>query len=373
MNISRRNFLRGSLMLGGSLLLPRYSAPPANTQDPQWQPAYAGLEQNGELAQRVEAAYSIFEECRLCPRECGANRITGERGYCTAPSQVIIYSVHPHLGEEISLVGKGGSGTIFFSNCNLRCVFCQNWPISIEGRGKGYSDHQLAQMMLHLQRIGCHNVNLVTPTHVMPNIIHATRIAFQNGLRIPLVYNTSGYESVEILKILDGIVDIYLPDVKYMDADMAAKYSSGAADYPDIAKSAILEMHRQVGLHRMDSRGIAQRGVMIRHLVMPNHVAGTRAFVKWVADNLPKNTYVNIMHQYHVDYKAFEYPQIWRAITVDEYLEAMQWAHDAGLINLDPRSLKIRDFFLKSVDRKASSSFDQDVAQKYLLNRFFFS
>ena len=327
MNISRRNFLRGSLILGGSLLLPQYSNAATKTEDPQWQPAYAKLEQDGKLAERVEAAYSIFEECRLCPRQCGSNRSDGE---------------------------KGGSGTIFFSNCNLRCVFCQNWPIAIEGRGKVYSDDQLAQMMLHLQKIGCHNINLVTPTHVMPNIVRATRIAYQNGLRIPLVYNTSGYESAEMLSILDGIVDIYLPDFKFLDADMAAKYSSGAADYPEFAKSAMLEMHRQVGLHRVDSRGIARRGVMIRHLVMPHRVAGTQTFVKWVAENLPRNTYVNIMHQYHVDYKAFEYPQIWRAITVDEYLQAMQWAHDAGLVNLDPRSLKIRDFFLNSADRKTS-------------------
>ena len=354
MNISRRNFLRGFLMLGGSLLLTQHSNSATNAKDPQWLPAYAKLEQIGELGQRVEKAYSIFEECRLCPRNCGANRIIGERGYCKAPSQVMVYSAHPHFGEEISLVGKGGSGTIFFSNCNLRCVFCQNWPIAIEGHGKGHSDNQLAAMMLHLQNIGCHNVNLVTPTHVMPNIINATRIAFQNGLRIPLVYNTSGYESVESLEILDGVVDIYLPDFKYMDADIAAKFSSGAFDYPDIAKSAIREMHRQVGLHQMDSRGIAQRGVMIRHLVMPNKVAGTHAFVKWVAENLPKNTYVNIMHQYHVDYKAFDYPEIWRAITVDEYLEAMQWAHEAGLKNLDPKSLEVRNFFLKYAGEKES-------------------
>ena len=354
MNISRRKFLQKSLMAGGSLLLSPYSSPATNAKSSQWQPAYAKLEQKGELGQRVEMAYSIFEDCRLCPRQCGANRIDGERGYCKAPSQAMVYSVHPHFGEEISLVGKGGSGTIFFSNCNLRCVFCQNWPISIEGHGKEYTDNQLAAMMLHLQKIGCHNVNLVTPTHVMPNIVQATRIAYQNGLRIPLVYNTSGYESVEILKILDGVVDIYLPDFKYMDADKAAKFSSGASDYPDMAKSAIREMHRQVGLHQVDPRGIARRGVMIRHLVMPNRVAGTQAFVKWVAENLPRDTYVNIMHQYHVDYKAFDYPEIWRAITVDEYLEAMQWAHEAGLTNLDPKSLEARDNFLKFAGGKES-------------------
>jgi putative pyruvate formate lyase activating enzyme len=242
-------------------------------------------------------------------------------------------------------VGKHGSGTIFFSNCNLRCVFCQNWPIAIKGKGEKIQDEDLAGMMLHLQRIGCHNINLVTPTHVMPNILKATRIALKRGLRIPLVYNTSGYERLEILKILDGIMDIYLPDMKYMDGAMAAKYSSGASDYPAVTKKAIIEMHRQVGEHRVDDRGIAIRGVMIRHLVMPNGVAGSQSFVKWVADNLPKSTYINIMPQYHVDYKAYEYPQIARGITVEEFLEAMAWADQKGLTNLDPKSLTVRDFY----------------------------
>jgi putative pyruvate formate lyase activating enzyme len=182
----------------------------------------------------------------------------------------------------------------------------------------------------------------------MPNILKATRIAFKKGLRIPLVYNTSGYERAEIIKILDGIVDIYLPDIKFMDRDMAAKYSSDATDYPEMATAAIFEMNRQVGVHQMDKRGIARRGVMIRHLVMPNRVAGTKKFVKWVAANLPQPTYVNIMSQYHVDYKAFEYPQIARGITVQEFLEAMDWAEKYGLTHLDPRSVRIRDLYIKS-------------------------
>ncbi len=354
MNVSRRDFIRGSLMLGGSLFLPPNSAFAVQPTDKKQLPAYGKLENEGKFAQRVEQAYSIFEECELCPRQCGVNRLNDERGYCKAPSTVMVYSFHPHLGEEVSLVGRNGSGTIFFSNCNLRCVFCQNWPISIEGQGRGFSDEDLANMMLNLQVIGCHNINLVTPTHVMPNIVNAARIAFNNGLRIPLVYNTSGYERVEILKILDGIVDIYLPDMKYMDSDKAAKYSSGASDYPDVAKAAIIEMHRQVGLHQVDTDGVATRGVMIRHLVMPNQVAGTKAFVQWVAENLPKATYVNIMHQYHVDYKAFEYPEIWRAITVEEYLAAMQWAEDYGLTGLDPKSLVVRDYFKQH--KKANES-----------------
>jgi putative pyruvate formate lyase activating enzyme len=205
-------------------------------------------------------------------------------------------------------------------------------------------------MMLYLQKIGCHNINLVTPTHVMPNILNATRIAFHQGLRIPLVYNTSGYERVEILKILAGIVDIYLPDMKYTDAAKAAKYSSGASDYPGVTERAIIEMHRQVGGHLVDKRGVARRGLMIRHLVMPNRVAGTKKFVEWVSQNLSKSTYVNIMSQYHVDYKAFDYPEINRAITVQEYLEAMNWAAEYGLTSLDPRSIRVRDFYSQELN-----------------------
>ena len=222
-------------MLGGSLLFSPSPVYALVQKEQQWYPAYGKLEKEGKLAERVEEAYSIFEECRLCPRECGVNRLDGESGFCQAPLKVMVYVAQPHFGEEISLVGQHGSGTIFFSNCNLRCVFCQNWPIAIRGEGKAVEDEGLAKMMMYLQEIGCHNINLVTPTHVMPNILNATRIAFKKGLRIPLVYNTSGYERVEIIKILDGIVDIYLPDIKYMDGDMAAKYSSDAWDYPEVA------------------------------------------------------------------------------------------------------------------------------------------
>jgi len=282
---------------------------------------------------------------------CGVNRRNGELGFCQATAKLMVYAAQPHFGEEISLVGRRGSGTIFFSNCNLRCVFCQNWPISIKGNGRQVQDEDLAGLMLHLQNIGCHNINLVTPTHVMPNILNATRIAFQKGLRIPLVYNTSGYERVEMIKILDGIVDIYLPDIKYMDAAKASKYLSVASDYPKKAKDAVLEMHSQVGKHRTDSRGIAVRGLMIRHLVMPNNEAGTEKFVRWVAENLPKSTYVNIMHQYYPEYKAFEYPEIDRRISVQEYLEAMRWADEYGLTNLDPKSLIIKKIY----DRQAEN------------------
>jgi putative pyruvate formate lyase activating enzyme len=348
MKITRRDFIKNTLIWGGSLIfspIPVYALKPG---EQPWQPAYEMLEKKGKFAERVEEAYSIFEECRLCPRECGVNRLDGEKGFCRAPSKVMVHTAQPHFGEEISLVGQQGSGTIFFSNCNLRCVFCQNWPIAIKGEGRAFEDEGLAQMMLFLQEIGCHNINLVTPTHVMPNILSATRFALKKGLRIPLVYNTSGYERVEIIKMLDSIVDIYMPDIKYMDGEMAAKYSSGAKDYPEVTTSAVLEMNRQVGVHQVDKRGIALSGLIIRHLVMPNRVAGTRAFVRWVAENLPQNTYVNIMSQYHVDYKAFEYPEIARGITVQEFLEAMDWAEKSGLTQLDPKSLRIRDFFTNS-------------------------
>jgi putative pyruvate formate lyase activating enzyme len=344
MDTTRREFIKHFLLVGGSLLIssaPLYAA----KKEESWQPAYATLEKEGKFAQKIGEAYAIFRECQLCPRRCGVNREGGEKGFCRAPLRAVVFGAHPHFGEEMPLVGGHGSGTIFFSNCNLRCIFCQNWPIAHEGEGKKIEDGDLADMMLYLQEIGCHNINLVTPTHVMPNILNATRIAFKKGLRLPLVYNTSGYELLEVVKLLDGIVDIYMPDMKYMDGDQAAKYSAGASDYPEITKKAIIEMNRQVGELKTDSNGIALRGLIIRHLVMPNQVAGTEKFVKWVAQALPKSTYVNIMPQYRVEYKAYEYPKISRAITVHEFLESIEWAEKAGLTNLDPKSVAVADFY----------------------------
>ena len=345
MEFTRRDFIRNFLLLGSSVLLSPIPIHAGIRKEIEWIPAYERLEKEGKLAQRIKQAYAVFENCQLCPRKCGVNRQKGEKGFCRAPVKPVIFSYHPHFGEEMSLVGGKGSGTIFFSNCNLRCVFCQNWPIAHEGRGKEVQDEDLADMMLHLQKIGCHNINLVTPTHVMPNILNATQIALKKGLRLPLMYNTSGYERIEILKILDGIVDIYKPDMKYMDADKAAKYSAGASDYPEVTKRAILEMHRQVGVLKLDKQGIAIRGVIIRHLVMPNRVAGTEKFLKWVAEALPKSTYVNIMAQYRVEYKAYDYPEIARGITAQEFLEAMDSAEKYGLTNLDPQSMAIRNFY----------------------------
>ncbi len=349
MELNRRDFIRRCLLSGGVLtvfppaLHPGRGAP---AREP-WRPAYAKLEEQGAFAPRVEEAWEILRECRLCPRQCGVNRLAGKTGFCRGGKEVKVYNAGPHFGEEIPLSGTRGSGTIFFSDCNLRCVFCQNWPISMEGQGQRLSAEELASMMLWLQRLGCHNINLVTPTHVMPFILQATRIALRRGLNLPLVYNTSGYELPEVVRLLDGIVDIYLPDVKYTDGALAARYSSGARDYPERAKASVLEMHRQVGGLVEDEQGIALRGLMIRHLVMPNRVAGTKAFVEWVAQHLPKDTYVNIMAQYRVEYQAFDYPPIARAITPEEFLEAMTWATEAGLTHLDSRSVAQWQIYLR--------------------------
>jgi putative pyruvate formate lyase activating enzyme len=298
-------------------------------------PSYVKLHRSGELKKRGDQLWEIMKSCHLCPRFCGVDRIAGEEGFCEASAQLEIASFHPHFGEEQPLVGRGGSGTIFFTNCGLRCVFCINYDISQEGLGERRSIEQLAGMMLRLQEIGCHNVNVVTPTHYSAHIVKALDIAAEEGLSLPLVYNTCGWERLEILKILDGIVDIYLPDFKYFHDESAEKYSSGAEKYPEITKKALLEMHRQVGVAKPASDGLMYRGLMIRHLVMPGSVSGSTLVMKWIADNLPKDTYVNIMSQYRPMYKAFDYPEIARRITRDEYMTVIKAAQSAGLTNLD--------------------------------------
>jgi len=302
-----------------------------------FEPAYLRLERSGELARRASQLYSIYRECRLCPRQCGVDRTRGEKGFCSSTSRAKVFSAHPHFGEERPLVGRGGSGTIFFSNCNLLCVFCQNWEINHRGDGSPIGDEAIGRLMTDLQASGCHNVNLVTPTHILPNIIGGLRFAIARGLRVPLVYNCGGYERVEIIRLLDGIVDIYLPDFKYTDGAMAEKYSSGAAAYPERAAAAIQEMHRQVGELRVDERGIALRGLMIRHLVMPQNIAGTDKFVQFVATRLSRSTYVNIMDQYRPEHRARQFPEISRRITTAEYRQAVDWAKEAGLRRLDAR------------------------------------
>jgi len=294
-----------------------------------FEPSYIKLHRTGELAKRVSSAIDILRECKLCPRECGVNRLDGEKGFCRSGRFAMISSVGPHFGEESPLVGRRGSGTIFFTNCNLDCVFCQNYDISHLGDGRDVDSAYLANAMLSLQNYGCHNINFVTPTHYAPQILEALIIAIEKGLKVPLVYNCGGYESLDMIKLLDGIVDIYMPDIKYGNNEVAKKYSK-APNYFDIAKSVVTEMHRQVGDLVINSQGIAERGLLIRHLVMPNGIAGTDKVVDFVA-KLSKNTYINIMAQYRPQYKANDYPEINRRITTDEYISAILLAEKAGL------------------------------------------
>lgn len=296
-------------------------------------PAYLKLSKD-KLWEKVRLAEEILKSCNLCPRNCKVDRTAGERGVCKTGDKPFVSSWNPHFGEERSLVGRYGSGTIFFSQCNLRCIFCQNWTISHLGEGREITFEGLTEIMIDLQRMGCHNINLVTPTHQMPMILHAIALASEKGLRLPVVYNCGGYESIEAIKILDGIVDIYMPDFKYSDPEMALRYSK-AKDYPQMAKTAIKEMHRQVGDLIIDERGIALRGLLVRHLVLPEGVAGTKEVVRFIAEEISKDTYINIMEQYYPCYKAFENPPLDRRITEKEYSEAIKMAINAGLKRID--------------------------------------
>jgi putative pyruvate formate lyase activating enzyme len=339
--ITRRSFLEKTAKLSLSLGLSRLSlvsgeAEATSNTGTDFEPAYLKLHKTGELKERADELWAIMKRCQLCPRRCRVNRHKGTSGFCHAPGTTLITaSAHPHFGEERPLVGKGGSGTIFLSHCNLRCVFCQNFDIAQLGAGSETTIDEFAGMMLQLQEIGCHNINIVTPTHYSAHILKAIDIAAGQGLRLPIVYNTSGWERLEILKMLDGIVDIYLPDFKYWDSDMSSKYSSEAESYPEITGEAILEMHRQVGVAKPAKDGIMQRGLMIRHLVMPNNIAGSENVMEWIAGNLPKDTYVNIMVQYNPVYKAYDYPEISRRITKEEYIKVVNKAKGLGLTNLD--------------------------------------
>ncbi len=287
-----------------------------------------------ELRERAACAEELLKECTLCPRNCKVDRTSGETGFCRTGDRPFVASWGPHFGEERPLVGRFGSGTIFFSRCNLGCVFCQNWTISHSGEGEEISVERLARVMLDLQGLGCHNINLVTPTHQMPMILHSLSVAADKGLTLPIVYNCGGYESVEALRILDGVVDIYMPDFKYSDPETALRYSK-AKDYPDIAKAALREMHRQVGDLRTDESGIACRGLLVRHLVLPEGLAGTREVVRFIAEEISRNTYLNIMDQYHPCYKASEYPALDRRITDREYKEAVKVALSLGMTRID--------------------------------------
>ncbi len=296
--------------------------------------AYRELYHTGELKTRVKKAKAILAECCLCPRQCRVNRLAGESGKCQITKQVMVSSYGPHFGEEAPLVGTHGSGTIFFTFCNLRCIFCQNCSISQSGEGTTTTRDEIAGMMLSLQARGCHNINLVSPTHVVPYILDALELAAGMGLHLPLVYNTGGYDSLETLELLDGIVDIYMPDMKYSDEETAEQLS-GIEDYPKVNRAAIKEMHRQVGDLQINEQGVAQRGLLIRHLVLPHRLAGTEEVVRFLAQEVSTDTYLNIMAQYRPCHRAANAASINRPLLREEFREAIVLARQQGLHRLD--------------------------------------
>ena len=298
--------------------------------------SYLRLQRRGKLHQRVEQAVAMLADCHLCPRDCGVDRLAGEVGTCRTGRQASVASFHAHFGEEAPLVGSHGSGTIFFSWCNLRCLFCQNYEISQLGEGEAVTPDTLAMMMLVLQKRGGHNINLVSPSHVVPQILEALELAIEYGLTIPLVYNTGGYDALATLALLDGIVDIYMPDMKYADAAIAQELS-GIKDYPAHNRAAVKEMHRQVGDLTLDENGVASRGLLVRHLVLPEGLAGTADVVRFMATEISPQTYLNIMDQYRPCHKAHTRPPLDRPLTRQEYRQAVDLALAAGLTLLDDR------------------------------------
>jgi putative pyruvate formate lyase activating enzyme len=301
-------------------------------------PHYVRLHESGELRRRADAAVAGLERCQTCPWECGVDRLQDETKMCRIGRYARVASYAPHLGEEDCLRGWNGSGTIFFGGCNLRCVFCQNYDISQGAAGVEVGPERLAEMMLELQGLGCHNINWVTPEHVVPQILEALPLAVEDGLRIPLVYNTSAFDSLESLRWMDGVVDIYMPDFKYWVEESAKRYLKCPL-YPDAARAAFREMHRQVGVLATDESGLARKGVLVRHLVMPGAIEETRAILAFLADELSRDTYVNLMAQYHPDGRVSsrEYPEINRRVSASEMAQAIAAARAAGLHRLDQR------------------------------------
>lgn len=303
---------------------------------PDFRPSYIRLYETGVLQERIDALLSRLESCDICPRRCGVDRTAGLTGICKVGDKPMVSSYNPHFGEEPPLVGRFGSGTIFLTYCNLNCVFCQNFDISHLGSGSVVSTDELASMMVELQRKGCHNINFVTPTHQIAQIVESLPSAIDAGLEIPLVYNTGGYDSVDTIKLLDGIFDIYMPDLKYGDNE-SARLLSNAGDYLEVSKAAVKEMHRQVGELELDPTGVATRGLIVRHLVLPAGLAGTREVMSFIARELSIDTYVNIMDQYRPCYKAVDNkcsPEIGRRITAAEFEEALDIAREEGVTRL---------------------------------------
>lgn len=298
-------------------------------------PSYLNLSQE-ELDLRIKKLFKILENCEVCPRRCHVNRLKEKKGYCELGKLPKVSSFHPHFGEERVLVGRRGSGVIFFCSCNLSCVYCQNYRISQLREGEEVSFEELAQIMLSLQERGCHNINLVTPTPQVPQIVKALKIAKESGLRLPLVYNTNAYDSVETLKLLDGIVDIYMPDAKYSNNEIAKKYSD-AAHYFEVMKKAIKEMHRQVGDLEVNEEGIAKKGLLVRHLVLPNDLAGSEKIFKFLAEEISRDTFVNVMQQYTPSWKSDQFPELNRRITREEFKKALSLAQKYGLRRAGPK------------------------------------
>jgi putative pyruvate formate lyase activating enzyme len=300
----------------------------------QTQSSYLSLLENGELERRALLAQQQMAACSMCAWDCRVDRFAGKLGVCRTGRLARVSSYGTHLGEEDVLRGWRGSGTIFFSRCNLRCQFCQNAEISQMDTGREVQPEELAGMMLELQAQNCHNINLVSPSHVVPQILAALLLAARSGLQLPLVYNTGGYDSVETLKLLDGIVDIYMPDMKYASPIIARKYSK-VQRYPEVNQAAVSEMHRQVGDLVIDQRGLAVRGLLVRHLVLPNNLAGTAEIARFLVEEISAGTYINLMDQYSPAYKASQYPKLNRRVTPKEYLSAIHMARTAGLHRLD--------------------------------------
>jgi putative pyruvate formate lyase activating enzyme len=296
--------------------------------------SYLKLWRDGTLAERAEQAVARLAGCDLCPRRCRTDRLRGRLGKCRTGRRAMVSSYAPHYGEERPLVGRSGSGTIFFTQCNLECLFCQNFEISHGGEGFEVSPEGLARMMLALQTRGCHNVNLVSPSHVVPQILEALVLAAEMGLQVPLVYNSGGYDSVDTLRLLDGVIDIYMPDAKYADSE-TGRALSGVKGYAEVSRAALTEMHRQVGDLRMDERGIAVSGLLVRHLVLPEGLAGTEDVARFIAEEVSAGTYLNVMQQYRPCFNARSHPQLRRPVTRDEYSQAVAAARSAGLSRLD--------------------------------------
>ncbi len=293
-------------------------------------PSYISLYEKGDLRERTHILDEFLKECRLCPRECRMNRQMGEIGYCGAGADLEISSAFPHFGEEPPLVGTHGSGTIFLTHCSLRCIFCQNYDITHMGKGDRHTSSEMARFMVRLQEMGCHNINFVTPTHLAPQIFASLPEAIEMGLRLPIVYNCSGYESIEVIRLLEGVVDIYMPDVKFMEEAHSKRFCN-APDYPEIVRKVLKEMHRQVGDLTLNADGVAERGLLIRHLVMPNGIASSEKALKFISEEISVHSYINIMDQYRPEYQALNYPEINRRITRKEFLEAVQMARRFGL------------------------------------------